>query len=133
MLRKRCIPRLILIIPHQQQNPSKIGLPPILISFTMFVFSPTALIARTIKNLLSVLNGVKKPDGKPRCTQTVVMTDAKTKYRMKKGNTFFMGIAFPLCFAFLVCHRESTNVIGIIARVRVSFTVTALSKVCEPR
>ena len=133
MLRKRCIPRLILIIPHQQQNPSKIGLPPILISFTMFVFSPTALIARTIKYLLSVLNGVKKPDGTPRCTQTVVMTDAKTKYRMKKGNTFFMGIAFPLCFAFLVCHRESTTVIGIIARVRVSFTVTALSKVCEPR
>ena len=133
MPRKCCILRLTPMIPHQQQNPSKIGLPPVLISFTMFVFNPTALIATTIRNLLSVLNGVKKPDGTPRYTQTVVMTDASTKYKMKKGKICFREIVFPLCFAFLACHKDSTSVIGIIARVRVSFTVTALSKVCEPR
>ena len=79
MLRKRCIPRLILIIPHQQQNPSKIGLPPILISFTMFVFSPTALIARTIKNLLSVLMGEKTLASTPKWTATVVRRLAAIK------------------------------------------------------
>ena len=106
MLRKRCIPRLILIIPHQQQNPSKIGLPPILISFTMFVFSPTALIARTIKNLLSVLNGVKKPDGTPRCTQTVVMTDARTKYRMKREIHFSWESPFRCALPFLSATKK---------------------------
>ena len=39
----------------------------------------------------------------------------------------------PFCFAFFVCMSESTSVMGIIASVLVSFTVTALSRVWLPR
>ena len=70
----------------QQQKPMKIGLPPVLTSFTILVFMPIAAIAITIKNLDSVLSGVNTPAGTPTVVHTVVMMDASTKYRINIGN-----------------------------------------------
>lgn len=55
------------------------GLPPVLMSFTMFVFKPTAHMARTMKNLLSVLRGENTDAETPREVAIVVMTEASTK------------------------------------------------------
>ena len=49
-----CIKRLTPVMPTQQQKPKIKGLPAVLISFTILVFSPMAAIASTIKNLLRV-------------------------------------------------------------------------------
>lgn len=52
---------------------------------------------------------------------------------MKNGNILRkLKWLFP-SFDFLACLRAKNKVIGIIARVRVSFTVTALSRVSTPR
>ena len=52
---------------------------------------------------------------------------------MKNGNAFLNEKAFsalpPAFFAFAVRHRASTRVMGMIASVRVSFTVTAEDKI----
>ena len=70
-------------------NPIKIGFPPVFISFIIFVLSPIALIAITIKNLLKVLIGEKILISAPIETATVVIIDAPTKYRIKNGNILF--------------------------------------------
>ena len=54
-----CMERLAIVIPIQQQKPRASGLPPVLISLMIFVFRPTALMARTMKNLLSVFQWSK--------------------------------------------------------------------------
>ena len=52
---------------------------------------------------------------------------------MKNGKIFFNDTLFLLSETFRVCINAKINVIGIIANVRVSFTVTALSNVAFPR
>ena len=66
-------------MPTQQNIPRNSGFPPVFISFTIFVFNPTALIARTMKNLLSVFSGSKKLTETPFPTAIVVITEAKIK------------------------------------------------------
>lgn len=55
----RCSVRLTIVMAIQQTNPSAIGLPPVLTSFTTSVFIPIAAIAITIKNLLSCFRRLK--------------------------------------------------------------------------
>lgn len=74
-----CMSRLMEAMPTQQQKPKASGLPPVLMSFTMFVFKPTAHMARTMKNLLSVLRGENTDAETPREVAIVVMTEASTK------------------------------------------------------
>lgn len=71
--------KLTVVMPIQQQNPIKIGLPPVLISFIISVLSPIALMASTIKNLLKVFIGENMLEFAPSETETVVMTDAAIK------------------------------------------------------
>lgn len=72
---------------HQQLKPNKIGFPPRLIRVIIFVFKPIAAIAMTIKNLLNSFRGLHISGGKEK---TVVRTDAKIKYKTKKGKTFLI-------------------------------------------
>ena len=68
--------------------------------------------------------------------QTVVITDAITKYKINIGKALFKlkPSALPLSFALFFARAiASIKVIGIIASVRVSFTVTALCSVSLPR
>ena len=68
--------------------------------------------------------------------QTVVMTAAITKYRINIGNALFklnFAACFPSFALFLARIRDKPSVIGIIASVLVSFTVTALFSVSLPR
>lgn len=51
--RDLCKRRLTVAIATQQQNPNKIGFPPFLTNLIRSVLRPMALIAITIKNLLS--------------------------------------------------------------------------------
>ena len=74
-----CMSRLMEAMPTQQQKPRARGLPPVLMSFTMFVFKPTAHMARTMKNLLSSLMGAKTEAGIPAPMAMVVMTEAPMK------------------------------------------------------
>ena len=69
----------------QQQKPIRIGFPPVRTSFTILVFRPIAAIAMIMKNLESSLKGEKTEASTPRETDTVVITEASTKKRMKKG------------------------------------------------
>ncbi len=92
-------------MPHQQQKPSRSGLPPVLTSFTIFVFNPIATIAHMIKNLLSSLIGSKTSDETPRFVAIVVMTEAPRKKRMKNGNTFENLKVVPSAFSFFVLHQ----------------------------
>ena len=66
-------------IAIQQHAPIINGFVPVLISFTMSVFSPIAAIAITIKNLLNILNGAKKSAGTEHETAIVVIIEAITK------------------------------------------------------
>ena len=52
---------------------------PVLISLMIFVFRPTALMARTMKNLLSVFSGVNTSADTPAEVAIVVITEARTK------------------------------------------------------
>ena len=95
-----------------------------------------AAIARTIKNLLRSLTGLKKEALTPQFNAIVVIIDAAIKYKMKNGNIFLkltVVPSFAFCFSLRVRTNASTTVIGIMASVRVSFTVTAVSSVAEPR
>ena len=74
-----CRIKLTAVMPAQQLPPSRIGLPPVLISLTISVFNPMAAMAITIKNLLSCLKGAKMPDERPHRTATVVISDAPIK------------------------------------------------------
>ena len=53
--------------------------------------------------------------------------------RMNIGKIFFKEMDFSDVFVLRVCKNASPSVMGMIARVRVSFTVTALSRVADPR
>ena len=79
----------------QQQRPIISGFPPVLMSFTISVFSPIAAIARTIKNLDSSLIGVKKSAEIPADTAMVVIMEAPMKYRIKNGKISLMLTLFP--------------------------------------
>ena len=81
-----CIPRLTQAIPTQQQNPVKIGFPPVFTRLIIFVFNPIAAIAIIIKNLLSSLSGMVIEAGS---WKIVVTTDASTKNNTKYGKDFF--------------------------------------------
>ena len=55
---------------------------------------------------------------------------------MNIGNAFFrlnFAACFPALTLFRACNNDNPNVIGIIASVLVSFTVTALFNVSLPR
>ncbi len=92
-----------------------------------------AAIAQTMKNLLNVFSGVKNAEGTPALMQMVVIRDANTNHKIKKGKIFLNSTLLPsplFCFART---NANTSVIGMMAKVLVSFTVTALSKVADPR
>ena len=79
-----------------------IGFLPLRTSLTILVFRPMAAIAIIMKNLLKSLNGVKNSDGTPALTAMVVITEAATKNKMKKGEdfserNFFGRISFFFC------------------------------------
>ena len=113
----------------QQQKPKRIGLPPVFKSLTMFVFNPIADIAMMIKNLLKSLIGAVMLVGR---LNTVVITEARRKYRINIGNIFFI-LTFELaCFSCLVLINARASVIGMIARVLVSLTIVAISKALLP-
>ena len=91
-----CRPMLTPAMAIQHTSPSKIGFPPVLTSFTKLVFNPMALIAITIKNLLSCLrdrNAVlaysNTADPVNKDAIRVVTTDAKTKYKINMGKMLF--------------------------------------------
>lgn len=94
-----CIPRLTSVIPTQQQNPVKIGFPPVFTNFTIFVFRPMAAIAMTMRNLLNVFSGSVTVAGSE---NTVVTTEARTKNSTKNGKHCFRLKEDPaVCFSFL--------------------------------
>lgn len=132
---KCCITRLTPVMPTQQKNPRTIGFPPVFINLIIFVFRPIAAIARTIKNLLNSLTGLKTARSAPAETEIVVITDARIKYRINIGKIDFnlTLVPFDCVDSVRVRINAKTSVIGIMARVRVNFTVTAVSKVAEPR
>ena len=72
----------------QQAAPKNNGFPPVLTSFTMSLFNPTAAIAATIKNLLIVFSGLNIAPSTPNFSAIVVIKDAAIKYRIKNGNIF---------------------------------------------
>ena len=124
--------RLTRVITVQQHAPSKMGFPPDLMSFTILLFSPIAAIAIIMQNLLNSLSGVKTSPETPKFNATVVISEAIIKYTMKKGKDLLKLNPLSLLLADLaLCAfiMASTKVIGMIAKVRVSFTVTALSRV----
>ena len=99
----------------------------------MSVFSPMAVMAMTMKNLLSVLSGANTDALTPRVVQIVVIRLATMNHKINIGNARLKLKAFDAAFSRFARASASTSVIGIIASVRVSFTVTALSSVCDPR
>lgn len=74
-----CIMRLTTVMPTQQQKTIKMGLPPVLISFTILVLRPMAHMDSTMKNLLKVFKGLKASIAIPMFKATVVITEASTK------------------------------------------------------
>ena len=128
--------RLTTVIPTQQDAPRRIGFPPDLISFTTLLFNPIAAIAMMIKNLDNSFSGAKTSALTPKLIHTVVMIAAMMKYKMNIGNALFK-LNFPApspdFAADFARTSDRTSVIGMIARVRVSFTVTAVFNVSLPR
>ena len=126
----RCINKLTIVIPTQQQAPNISGLPPVLINLTTLLFKPTAIIAKTIKNFDNSLMGLKSDAETPKWTQIVVKMAAQTKYKINIGKArlrlkrLFSSPAD--CFVFIMAK---TKVIGMMAKVRVNLTVTVLSRV----
>ena len=85
-----------------------------------------------MKNLDSSFSGANTSALTPRLMHTVVMTAAMIKYRMNIGNALFklnLLDDFPSFAADFARISESTSVIGMIASVRVSLTVTAVLSV----
>ena len=131
-----CIPRLTMVMPTQQHPPRISGFPPDLINFTTLLLSPIAAIAMIMKNLDSSFSGANTSALTPRLMHTVVMTAAMIKYRMNIGNALFklnLPDALPSFAADFARTSESTSVIGMMASVRVSLTVTAVLSVSLPR
>ena len=99
----------------------------------MSVLSPIAAIAIMMKNFERLLRGLNTEALTPAATAIVVMTEARRKNRMKNGKTF-LRLKEPVLavFALLVFQMARTKVIGMIARVRVSLTMVAVSSVLAP-
>ena len=96
----------------------------------MLVFKPIAAIAITIKNLLNSLIGEVTTAGR---LNTVVITEASTKNKIKNGKIFLKSTLVPEeLFSFFVRTNANTRVIGMIAKVRVNFTMVAASNVLLP-
>ena len=77
-------------MPSQQQDPIKSGFPPVFTNVIISLLSPTAAIAITIRNLLSVFSGVNTDALIPNLSAIVVISDAAIKYKIKKGNMFLI-------------------------------------------
>ena len=128
-----CIPRLTIVIPSQHDIPRRIGRPPLFINFTMSVLNPIAAIAIIIKNLDKSLSGTNTSAGTPTAVAIVVITLAPKKNKIKNGNTCFRDTLSPsFSSAFLALINASTSVIGIIAKVHVSFTIVTTFRVLLP-
>ena len=122
-----------MLIAVQQQNPIKIGFAPDLINLIRSVLRPIAPIAIIIINLLRFFIGVKKAAGTlKKLVHTVVISEAAMNQSMKNGKIFLISTFLPSVDSFLVRIKARLRVIGMIASVRVSFTVTALSSVALP-
>lgn len=124
-----CSKRLTAAMDTQQTNPMKIGFVPVFIRETMFVLRPMAAIAMTIKNLLRSFNGLVTVPGR---AKTVVITDASTKNKMNIGKARLkLNVEAP-SFFLRACKMPRTRVIGIMAKVLVSLTMVAASRVLLP-
>ena len=91
-----CIPRLTAAMATQQQNPIRMGLPPVFTSLTTLVFKPMAAMAIMMKNLLCCLKRLKKEASTPRETQKVVTTEASRKNKIKREKSAEGGRCFSL-------------------------------------
>ena len=131
--RRCCIRSDVSVIRTQHERPRRSGFPPVFTSFTISVLSPIAAIARMIMNFESVLKGAKKSPLTPALIAIVVMTDAAMNQIMKNGKIFLIETFLPFPPLFPVLMNARTSVIGMMASVLVSFTVTALSRVAVPR
>ena len=104
----------------QQQRPIRIGFPPVLINFTILVFSPIAPIAIVIKNLPASVRGFVALG---LMLNNVLIIEANKKNKTNHGKTF--DSLTLVAEVFLVRYKARANVIGIIARVLVSLTIVA--------
>ena len=89
-----------------------------------------------MKNLDNSFSGANTSALTPRLMHIVVIIAAMIKYRINIGNARFrlkFPVAFPSFAADFARIKDRTSVIGMIARVRVSFTVTAVFSVSLPR
>ena len=114
-------------MPIQQDAPSRIGLPPDLTILTTLLFKPIAAIAIMMKNLDNSFSGANTSALTPRLLHIVVIIAAMIKYRINIGNARFrlkFPVDLPSFAADFARIKDRTSVIGMIARVRVSFTVT---------
>ena len=133
------MPRLISAIEIQQINPSRIGFPPDLINLIKLVLSPIAPIAIVMKNFPAVVknadrfasaktedNTVFTAESTSPRPRNVFKTDANKKNKTNQGNIFANCTLLPAVrSSFFERQIASTRVIGIIASVRVSFTIVA--------
>ena len=130
---KFCNIKLTTVIAVQQVAPSNIAFPPFLIILMRLLFKPIATIAIIMKNLLSSFKGINKSGLTPKLMVIVVIIDAIIKYNMNIGNVLFklneLLLVFLFCFAV---SNDKIKAIGIMARVLVNLTVTALSSVELP-
>ena len=104
----------------QVKSPMRIGLPPVLISFIILVFKPIAPIAIVIKNLPNLVKGFVSVGF---ILNRVLIIAANKKNKMNHGN-ILLNLTVVVVF-FLERYNASINVIGIMARVRVSLTIVA--------
>ena len=83
-------------------------------------------MAIVIKNLLSSLSGANTDDGTPRLMAIVVIREATINHKINIGKAFLKlnPPSFELLPDCFVLNKARTKVIGIIARVLVSLTVT---------
>ena len=110
-------------------------MPPDFISLMMLLFKPIAAIAMIIKNFESSLRGENTDSLTPIFTQIVVIRAAITKYSINIGNARLklkLLAELPSFCVFFARTSASARVIGMIASVLVSLTVTALSRVAVP-
>ena len=77
--------RLTAAMQIQQMRPMRMGLAPLLTSFTRSVFRPMAAMAMTMKNLLKAFRGAKAAASAPAATATVVMTEAAQEEQDEGG------------------------------------------------
>ena len=125
-----------MVIPIQQEAPRRSGFPPDFINFITLLFRPIAAMAIMMKNLDSSFSGANISALIPILIHAVVIIAAMMKYKINIGNARFM-LKFPAFSPFTDADfariKDNTSVIGMIASVRVSLTVTALSSVSLPR